>query len=250
MHKVSYAGVDFDIQNAYIVGQNQFAMPKRSVDVIPVQGLNGSLTIDNGSYEDIEVPYTVIIMKNVEYATNELKKWLYPNYGYNKLIDDVRPNLYRWARVAEGFEVPTNDATKIVIPFVCKPFLYQIDNNGNEPKTTITTFATSRTLTNPYQYESRPLINIRRSGSSLASCIIDIEGQSLNVQNIDSKGITIDTELQEATTIPQNGVVTENKNSSINTADIELKKENNIISVTVTKGSLSSVEIYPRWRTL
>ena len=89
---------------------------------------------------------------------------------------------------------------------------------------------------NKYFEPSRPIITVYGSGQGN----VYIGNQNIAISNIDEY-VTIDAEMQDAFKGLQN------KNATVNTADIVLLPGNNAISFS---GGVTSVEIKPRWVTI
>lgn len=230
MPNIRFGDIDFSGDGAYIWGEGQYSAPPRSVDMIEVPGRSGDLLVDNGSYNNITGNYSVVITENVPENTDRLKYLLYSQNGYQRLYDSDLKGFYRIASFNGGFEIAQNDADVVKIKFDCKPFRYDILGENE-------VFIDSEyNLYNKYFEPCRPVITVYGDGSGN----VYIGNQNISISNLTSY-VTIDTEMQDAFK------GTENKNSTINTADIVLNPGDNIVSFS---GGVTSVTIKPRWVTI
>lgn len=230
MPNIKFGSVDFSGDGAYIWGAGEFSAPSRSIEVVNVPGRNGDVIFDNGNYNNTTATYSVIVTRDIERNTNRLKYLLYSQKGYQKLYDSDRKGFYREAYFADGFEIASTKSGVVTVVFNCKPFWRDI--NGD----TAIEFVKDSVLFNQYFENSRPKIEVFGNGSGN----VFINHQNVYISNIDTS-LTIDCETQDAY---KDG---ENKNSTINTADIELLPDKNNISFS---GGITSVKITPRWVTI
>lgn len=228
--KIKFGNIDFSGDGAYIWGAGEYSAPSRSVDMISVPGRSGDLLVDNGNYNNTTASFGIIITKDIPQNTDRLKYLLYSQKGYQRLYDSDLKGFYRMAAFNNGFDLTEVDAGVVHIEFDCKPFKYDIlgenavvfDGEGN--------------LYNKYFEPSRPVITVYGSGQGN----VYIGNQNIVISNIDEY-VTIDAEMQDAFKDLQN------KNETVNTADIVLLPENNHISFS---GGVTKVEIKPRWVTI
>lgn len=228
--KIRFGNIDFSGDGAYIWGAGQFSAPSRSVDMIEVPGRSGDLLVDNGSYNNITGSYGVVITGDVPKNTDRLKYLLYSQKGYQRLYDSDLKGFYRMAAFNNGFDIVEVDAGVVELSFDCKPFKYDILGEN------AVIFTSEGSLYNKYFEPSRPIITVYGSGQGN----VYIGNQTITISDIDEY-VTIDAEMQDAFKELQN------KNATINTADILLLPENNLISFS---GGVTRVEIKPRWVTI
>ena len=230
MPKIKFGNIDFSGDGAYIWGAGEYSAPTRSVDFIEVPGRNGDLIVDNGNYTNTKAFFDVIITREIEKNTDRLKYLLYSQKGYQRLYDSDLKGFYRMASFNSGFEIMSNDGGVVRIEFDCKPLKYDILGEN------AVVFTAEGNLYNKYFEPSRPIITVYGSGQGN----VYIGNQSVAISNIDEY-VTIDAEMQDAFKGLQN------KNETVNTADIVLLPGNNAISF---GGGVTSVEIKPRWVTI
>ena len=163
----------------------------------------------------------------------EITAWLFGNSrGYKKLMTSDDLDHYFLARVKNAAEVA--DRIRRLLPFNiefdCKPLKYDILGEN------AVIFTGEGNLYNKYFEPSRPIITVYGSGQGN----VYIGNQNIAISNVDEY-VTIDAEMQDAFKGLQN------KNATVNTADIVLLPGNNAISFS---GGVTSVEIKPRWVTI
>lgn len=230
MPKIKFGNIDFSGDGAYIWGAGEYSAPTRSVDFIEVPGRNGDLLIDNGNYTNTKAFFDVVIKREIEKNTDRLKHLLYSQKGYQRLYDSDLKGFYRMASFNSGFDIMSTDGGVVRIEFDCKPFKYDILGEN------AVIFTGEGNLYNKYFEPSRPIITVYGSGQGN----VYIGNQNIAISNIDEY-VTIDAEMQDAFKGLQN------KNATVNTADIVLLPGNNAISFS---GGVTSVEIKPRWVTI
>lgn len=230
MPKIKFGNIDFSGDGAYIWGAGEYSAPTRSVDFIEVPGRNGDLLIDNGNYTNTKAFFDVVITRETEKNTDRLKHLLYSQKGYQRLYDSDLKGFYRMASFNSGFDIMSNDGGVVRVEFDCKPLKYDILGEN------AVIFTGKGNLYNKYFEPSRPIITVYGSGQGN----VYIGNQNIAISNIDEY-VTIDAEMQDAFKGLQN------KNATVNTADIVLLPGNNAISFS---GGVTSVEIKPRWVTI
>ena len=158
-NSLSFGGVNSADYGIYITGEAVFNAPKRAVEMVSVPGRNGSVAIDQGHWENIEVTYPAgtFGMDESEFATaiSNFRNAIVSQIGYQRLTDTYHPDEYRMALYADGFEAePTtyNSAGEFELKFNCKPQRWLA--NGE----TAVTVSSGDTLTNPTPYDAGPLL--------------------------------------------------------------------------------------------
>jgi phage-related protein len=224
---------DFGIM---ILGKHQSSGPQRDLIFISVPGRSGDLTQDNGRFMNYEDTYTIGIApiegKSEEEQIAQIRSWLQSSYTYGRLIDSRYPSYYRKAVCTNSVDIQgdLSDFGQASVVFNCKPFRYRIDGDATK------TLTAPGILANPEQWESEPYIKISGSGD----ITIHINDQSLIVKAIGDY-IEIDSELQSAHREMQL------MNSHLYSEFPVLNRGDNQIS---WEGSVSKIEIVPRWRAL
>lgn len=228
-----YNGVSSLDYNVYLSGAGAFEMPERDVSRVEIAGRNGDLLIDNGRYENIEIKYPAIIMKDFE-INKRATAWAFNSKAeYKRLEDTFQPDCYRMARFVGVTNSKTNwhyDAGTCTFVFDCKPQLWL--KSGEQ------SISVSRTATiiNPTNEEALPLIRITGTGT------FSINNDVFNLLN-NTSVTTVDSELREV----YEGTI--NRNDDFERYNYELPKlyagENTIVC-----DNGISLEIVPRWWTI
>ena len=127
-NSLSFGGVNSADYGIYITGEGVFNAPKRAVNMVEVPGRNGSIAIDQGHWENIEVTYPAgtFGMDEQEFRTalSNFRNAIASQVGYQRLTDTYHPDEYRMAIYTDGLEVePTtyNKAGEFELKFNCKP---------------------------------------------------------------------------------------------------------------------------------
>lgn len=123
-----FGGVNSADYGIYITGEGVFNAPKRAVNMVAVPGRNGSIAIDQGHWDNIEVTYPAgtFGMDEEEFRTalSNFRNAIASQVGYQRLTDTYHPDEYRMAIYTDGLEVePTtyNKAGEFELKFNCKP---------------------------------------------------------------------------------------------------------------------------------
>lgn len=213
----------------YISGHGTFNAPARNVSLIQVPGRNGTLTLDEGNYQNTEVTYVSFIPEGMQLNTEGLRNFLMNKSGYRRLEDTYHPDEYRMGRYVQGLEVEPSEkrvAATFNLVFDCKPQRFL---KSGEQALTVTT---GSVLYNAEEMDALPLIRVYGSGS------FSIGGYSGSVTS-STEYTDIDCDAQEAFY----GTVNLNSYLTLTSGFPKLKPGENNISFT----GFSKVEITPRW---
>lgn len=227
------ASTDYGI----VVGEApSFDKPTRRATVFPIQGRNGSIIFQDGSFEDVTRNYQVWLSEdakmNLAESINAMSSWLYSKTGYQRLEDSFEPDVFRLAYYNGGQDVSNEmmQYGETTLTFTCRPErflknaeLEQVVTNGDK-------------IYNPTRFASKPLIHIEGSGTVTLS----ISGVSISATITDY--INIDCDRMDAYRLPS-----ENKNSSITGTFPTIKSGTNTIGIS---GTVSKATITPRYFTI
>lgn len=159
---ITFGGRNLADFGLFISGEGTYGAPMRSVTEEVVPGRNGTLIIDNGRYENLEVTYPAYIAKNFAENIAGLRSYLLSIKGYARLEDSYHPDVYCLATLSEGIEVETkgryNTSGQFDLVFNRKPqrFLKRGEYNVS--------FTSSGTIFNQELFPSKPLIRIYGNG--------------------------------------------------------------------------------------
>lgn len=160
----------------WISGEATFNAPERDVTVVEIPGRNGTLTIDNGRWKNVQITYPCFMSENFLDGFDTFKNAILPKYGYLKLEDTYHPTGYRMARITGGIKPkpgPYNKSAQFDITFDCWPQFYLYPQGSVFPESI--TIAGSGTIEDvplvSYSqprvtvYFVRPLVYEAKSGS-------------------------------------------------------------------------------------
>lgn len=216
----------------YISGGGTFNAPKRNQDKISIPGRNGSLTIDNGNYENITIEYPAFIYRDFDANISAFRNMLLANKKYVKLEDSYHPDEYRLAIYDGNFDADVVDnlkAGKFKLRFDCYPqrFLKSGDQEYE--------YTAAGSILNRTDQTALPLLRVYGDGT------VTINGVSIVISG-SSTYTDIDCELMEA----YKDTLATNKNNTITLSNgkfPQLDPGTNAIALS----SVSKVIITPRW---
>ena len=91
----------------WISGGGTFNAPARRYKEYVVPGRNGTLTIDEGAYEEAEVTYPAFIARDFPANVEAFRNAIMAQNGYVRMTDSYHPDEYYLARYMAGLEVDT-----------------------------------------------------------------------------------------------------------------------------------------------
>lgn len=128
-----FNSLTFDGENSldygiYITGEGVYDAPRRAVEMVTIPGRNGTLAIDQGRFENIDVKYAAgsFGSTQAEYAgrMKAFRNMLASRHNYVRLEDDYHPDEFRLGLYKSGLEVKPvsmSRAGEFDIIFDCKP---------------------------------------------------------------------------------------------------------------------------------
>ncbi|QAA31249.1 distal tail protein Dit [Clostridium manihotivorum] len=218
--------------NLNIEQRPNFPVPERDIRIIDIDGRNGSLTRDLGTYKDIPVPisFNLVDRNDIHQTVRNVKRWLIGNIDNRELIQSDDPDYFykvKQVKVDKEIERMLWVAGKFTATFLCAPFQY-----SRKGQNTISLRKPGE-IYNEGTFQSEPLITIYGMGN----ITIVINGSLINLKNIDEYMI-IDSVSKDAykDSINMN-------NSMIGAFPILQEGVNSI----TWSGNVDSVEIVPNW---
>lgn len=143
----------------YIDGQATFDAPARRGETVTVPGRNGTLFLDENTFENITVEYKCFFAADNEENFQEqlagFRAALMSKRGYLRLSDTYHPEEFRMATYKSGLEVDPimyNRAGGFKLQFDCRPQRYLL--SGEEE------YTNPFTIKNPTLFPSSPLLMI------------------------------------------------------------------------------------------
>ena len=233
-----FNSLTFDNNNSlnygiYITGEAVYDVPERAVEMVTVPGRNGALALDEGRFENIEVKYPAgafgVDQDAFASKIRDFRNILASRYKYVRLTDSYHADEFRLALYRSGLEadpVYMNRAGTFDIIFECKPQRFLTSGE------TVTTMTASGTITNPTQFESKPLIVVTGTGT------LTVNGVAITIT---ASPTTIDCEAMEA----YNGTTSRNGSITLSPNRFPVLSPGSN-SITKTSG-ISQIKITPRW---
>lgn len=216
--------------NTWVDGSETFGTPEKDIEMVEILGRNGSLTISNDRYKNLELTYQCYIKENFLTNYRALTEYLNSLDGYQRIEFSKEQMHYRMG-LFRGLVQPSPTAfTKggfFGVTFDCKPqrFLKTGDN--------WLSVSSGNTINNLQLFASRPVLRITGSGTlNIGDQYITITAHSFPYIDIDCEMMNAYYESNNA-----NGYV-----SFSTTGNIELKPGANTFVYDCT-----SVQVQPRW---
>lgn len=167
-----------------VVSRPTIPIPKREHETIKVEGRDGELHRDKGTYEDIEIKINFnFVSKNADIWAQDLrkvKKWLYSGKDERLILSDDPEYYYKVKQaVMSDSERKVRRIGNFDISFTCEPYMYRID--GQEEK------QVTEYLYNPYM-KTQPVYEIYGNGE----ITLQVNGNQVKAKvsgqlNIDTK---------------------------------------------------------------
>ena len=227
-----FDGKDLTDFECYAGGDGTFPIAERDIEKVKIAGRNGELHIDQGKYNNVDIPYDCYILKDFAKNFDSLKSFLLSKISYKRLEDDFHPEYFRMARIKPDFKPKISGLAEMgtfTLTFDCKPQKFL---KSGEKKITLTS---SSTIKNPTYYDANPILTIYGVGTLL------INDQQIKIDKNDTS-ITIDTDIMEA----YSGST--NMNAYVELPDDKVVLPSGNVSIGLT--GITKLVIIPRWWTL
>lgn len=128
---INFLGLDsFKDFGLYIAEPPSIPMPQRRVNYITVPGMNGTLTEDEETYDDITITVTFNVKSyDIISLSDKVKAWL--SGGQGKLTFNDNSNYYYTAQCVNKFDIARTMMVlgKFPVVFNCKPFKQALDDD-------------------------------------------------------------------------------------------------------------------------
>lgn len=230
-HYLTIDGVSSEDFNIWISGGATFDSPKRDYETVQVPGRDGDLVFDNGRYENQSLKYPAFITRDFKKNIDNFTDFISSLRGYKRLEDTYHPDEYLMALFSDGVKVKTtaaNLAGEFDITFNCKPQRWL--KEGEKP----ITFTADGTIKNPTYQVAKPLLRVYGTGT------VKIGGVTITISSANVY-TDIDCETMDA----YKGAV--NCNANIATSNDEFPTLGAGATGIVLGGSVTQVDITPRW---
>ena len=226
-----FAGTPSMDHDIWCSGWETVPFPSRDVETVAVPGRNGTLSLDNGRYENVPVRYQCYIIGDFLAKYKNFLNCLSRNRGYRRLEDTYHPDEYRMGQIVA--EVSPEMSQHMVdghftVEFDCKPQRFLKSGERTEVLA-----ASGAPFYNPTRFTALPLIRVYGTGTLTVG--------SETVQVTAANGYTdLDCDLQEA----YRGSTNCNGNLVLTTGGFPVLDPG---ANTVTWTGFTGVEITPRW---
>ena len=134
----------------------------RRGELIEVPGRNGAAVLEDGSFATYKQEYVMAFKEGGTVPpykrAAQVAEWLLGSRGFCRLEDDFEPNVYRMARYAGALNIEqvADEYGRVVLEFECQPQRYL--KSGETPISYEGDSSTVFRITNPTQFEARPLL--------------------------------------------------------------------------------------------
>lgn len=215
--------------------------PQRRTQFKTAFGLSGEQPFDEDAYDNTDLDLSLIVKgtttRSASYNREFVQHW-FDSPVYLDFIPYFDESKIYKVMLREGMQFQSKyfleEHLVVSAPLTVLPYKMHVVS----PKTVLTT---SGSITNPSFKHSLPLIKINGTGN----ITLTVNGKAFILQSV-AGHIWLDCEFKIGYT-ETNGVK-QNQNMKVKTMDYPfLKSGNNTISWT---GTVTSVEIYPNWRSL
>lgn len=240
-NSLTFDGVNSLGSGIYITGEAVYNAPQRQVNMVTVPGRNGTLAIDQGRFENIEVTYPAgcfaddqsDFAEKVRAFRNELAS----RFGYKRLVDTYHPDEFRLGTYSAGLEVGAvgfHNAGEFAIVFDCKPQRFLTSGEA------VTILTANGSITNPTLFASSPLLVVTGAGT------LTIGNQTLTIASGSANQVIyIDCDSQEAWEIVGGGKLS--RNDYIQNAGEAFPVLNPGANGIILGTGITRVEVTPRW---
>lgn len=229
----TFAGKSSHDYGLWISGESLFRTPQRKFNEISVPGRNGTIILDEQSFENIPVVYPAFITDEMPEKIRDFANYMNSFAGYQRLEDTYAPDVYRLAQYKGGLEVKTkgymNRMGEFEVEFNCKPQRFL--KSGE----LVHEFTANGSIYNNTRYASKP--HLRVYGGNTGGTI-GIGDYLITISTISSY-VDIDCELMDAYKGSENC----NRYVSFNADEVFLAS--GMVGISFT-GSITKVEIIPR----
>lgn len=231
---IYFNGVSSDTHGVIVQHRPNMIHAQRVVSTVSVPGRNGDLVIDEGRYANYTQSYDIFTRASrgqIQEHITDLSPWLLGPAGYCRLVDTYEPDYYRMARFIGPINAENlvNTVGTCTLEFDCMPQRWLLTG---ETAVTVTTSGTR--ISNPTQFNARPLIRAYGTGSFTI-------GSTQIVINSANTYTDIDCELQDA----YHGTDNCNGNIEVDEFPVLTPGVN-----TITFSGLTRLDITPRWWTI
>lgn len=158
-----FDGLKSDDYGVWISGADTFGAPERDVEVVEIPGRNGTLTLDNGRWKNMQITYPCFMSGDFLEGFDAFKSALLAKKGYLTLADTYHPDGFRKARLVGGIKAktgPYNRSAAFTLTFDCWP---QFFLNSGQSQIDIDTSPQTLVIPDSVILPVKPLIRVGAS---------------------------------------------------------------------------------------
>lgn len=159
--------------NVGLSGSGVFDAPARKGEAVSVPGRNGTVWIDDGSFENTSLTYPCWLCGDFLANVDGFRAWLSAHSDkYYRLTDSYHPDEYRMARFSGPFVANVGTANKsgaFDVTFDCMPQRFL---TSGEAWTDVGAEGSPTTITNPTFFPAQPVLQITCNGNDLYYCLM------------------------------------------------------------------------------
>jgi phage-related protein len=234
-----------------------YAFPNRDYEITHVEGKNGAIVIDKGSYQNVARTYylAAVFRPSTSFVMNAstITAWLMAQNtnGYARLEDSYEPEYYRMALYKDANTMMNyyDLATTLQVTFECKPQRYL---KSGDTLINVNTLDSYVCIVNPTTFIALPEIVIDGTGETGNDLTINFykgpdHDNPINTSNVVVSFVgegVIDSELQECYS------TSEYLNNDVTLSGGFPKLYPGINWIKITGKTLTKFTIKPRWWTL
>lgn len=156
-YDIAFNGIRTKTKGVAVTTRPSIPVPKKRVSFVEVAGMDGSLTVTDGTYEDISIQVSMNFIRSVKYwheTARDIRNWL-NGPGILRLS-----NLFDWhyrvkAVILSDMENINRMGGRFTAQFLCDPFQYHDGGDSFLPR--------DECLMNPY-YMCKPVYRVVGTG--------------------------------------------------------------------------------------
>lgn len=236
MRQFVFDGKSSSDYGVFLDSTSIFGTPERDIEEVSIPGRNGTLTIDNKRFKNIDIPYNCYITKDAPVRFKALQDFLLKNIEYRRLEDTADANHFRMAKISSknDFNLISQHFKQGTFPIIfnCMP------QNFLKSGEAIIAFNKNGELINQTYFEASPLIRIYGKG------VLTIGNGSIEILKEGNEYIDIDCENHNAYENDQyrNDCISVSYKGKKHAYPI-LEPGSNVVTFT----GITKIEIKPRW---
>ncbi len=234
---IFWAGKSSDDVHVIVEHYPAVKLAGRKLETQSVPGRSGDLLFPQDAFENYTQPYDIYVSAEsirLPRAMREVAQWLCAPVGYQKLEDSYDMDTYRMAYYSGTLDVASilHKFGRATIEFNCKPQRYL--RSGD----TAIQAEQGQTLLNPTAFTALPLITVTGTGAGT----LTVGDTTVTINSMPKGAIVFDSDTMNA----YYGAA--NLNSTISAPEFPTLGAGE--STVRWTGSITGVEIIPRWWTL